>query len=105
MEANTMTARNAGFDRAQHHYKDLKRKFRTECQERADDCWLCFRPIDYSLEYPHPESFSVDHAVTVKARPELADDYHNFRPAHLVCNQMRGDEEPHLDIGEPSEVW
>ncbi|ALI26570.1 hypothetical protein XA26_27300 [Mycolicibacterium fortuitum] len=37
--------------------------------------------------------------------PELADDPVNFRPAHLVCNQMRGDDDPHIDIGTPSEDW
>ena len=67
-----MTARNAGFDRGQHHYKDAKRQFRAGCAAQQSDCWLCFRGIDYSLEYPHPESFSVDHAETVTAHPSWA---------------------------------
>lgn len=93
------------FDRSTHLHKQLKAGFRVECKDRDEECWLCFRRIDYSLEYPHPESFSVDHAMPTSTHPELGNDVNNFRPSHLVCNQMRGDEEPHLDIGEPSEVW
>lgn len=95
----------ATFRRDDHHYRDLKAEFRDECDDQQQPCWLCNRPINYSLEHPHPESFSVDHAKTVKEHPELGDDPLNFRPSHLVCNQRRGDEDPHIDIGEPSEAW
>lgn len=83
-----------GFDRTQHHYKQLKRDFRKDCEHHGLGCWLCPQPIDYTLKWPHPESFTVDHAKPVSKFPELADDPLNFRPAHLVCNQMRGTTTP-----------
>ncbi|CQD21596.1 hypothetical protein BN970_05062 [Mycolicibacterium conceptionense] len=95
----------AVFDRSQRHYKSAKAEFRRECEDLHAECWLCFEPINYSLPSGHPESFSVDHAKTVKDHPELGDDPANFRPSHLLCNQRRGDDEPHIDIGEPSEDW
>ncbi|MFD7247789.1 hypothetical protein ACFV6Y_38310 [Streptomyces massasporeus] len=102
---NARTPKAEPFDRENHRYKKLKAQFRKECEEDQADCWLCFDVINYSLPHEHPESFSVDHAKTVKEYPELAEDPLNFRPSHLICNQRRGDDEPHLDIGEPSEEW
>ncbi|SKW03344.1 hypothetical protein [Mycobacteroides abscessus] len=87
------------------HYQELKATFRKECEERGDVCWLDQRPIDYSLKAPHPDSFSVDHAVPVSEAPELALDPRNFRPSHLNCNIRRGDAEPNIAIGQPSETW
>lgn len=55
--------------------------------------------------YPHPYSFSLDHAITVKERPELALDPLNFRASHLDCNIARGTDDPKIDIGTPSELW
>lgn len=68
-------------------------------------CWLCGSDIDYRLAYPHPMSWSLDHAVTVKERPDLMMDTGNFRSSHHDCNQQRGTDDPKLDIGVPSEVW
>lgn len=93
------------FDRSQRAYKELIREFRSECEDLHAECWLCFEPINYSLPSGHPESFSADHAKTVADYPELAMDWLNLRPSHLVCNQQRGNDDPHIDIGEPSEEW
>lgn len=95
-------------------YRSQRAEFRTQCAKAPDEigtggkglrCWLCTRAIDYSLKYPHPESWSLDHAKTVKEAPELIMDIGNWRSSHLDCNQRRGTDEPFLDIGEPSEVW
>lgn len=90
-------------------YKKLKAAFRDKCEEDLLPCWIadCLRPIDYSLRSPHPESFSVDHAIPVSHRPDLAEDPENFRPSHLICNKERGTKDPNVvtDIGAPSEVW
>ncbi|CAN5758396.1 hypothetical protein BH09ACT7_BH09ACT7_18350 [soil metagenome] len=94
-----------GFDRSTRIHKGLKAAYRIDCTERQLGCWLCPQSIDYTLKWPHPESFSLDHALPVSTHPQLGDDILNFRPAHLICNQQRGDEEPHIDIGIPSEVW
>lgn len=88
-------------------YKKLKAEFRADCEDKGLPCWLpeCGQPIDYTLKAPHPDSFSVDHAIPVADRPDLAEDPANFRPAHLDCNKRRGTDAPTADIGTPSEDW
>ena len=93
------------FNRSDSRYIALIRHYRDECADEIAECWLCFTPINYSLPANHPESFSADHAKTVKDFPELAMDVLNLRPSHLICNQRRGDDDPHIDIGTPSEDW
>jgi hypothetical protein len=48
-------------------------------------CTLCAQPIDLSLAYPDPWSFSVDHTVAIA---EGGDPYEpkNLEPAHLIHN-------------------
>jgi hypothetical protein len=98
--------------RSSHAYQDAVARFRLECSiHRNEDgtvgarCWLDGDPIDYRLAYPHPLSFSTDHAIPVKEAPHLMLDPMNFRPSHLDCNCRRGTDEPALDLGTPSEVW
>lgn len=62
-------------------------------------------PIRYGYNCHHPESFSVDRALPVMSHPELADHPLNFRPSYVVSNHMRGDDEPHIDLSVPSEMW
>jgi len=61
-------------------------------------CVICHQPIDYSLEYPHPDSCSVQHIIARKVRPDLTWDPSNWGPGHLVCNQAAGPR-PVLDLG------
>ena len=72
---------------------------------KGEHCWLCGEPVDYRLRYPHPRSWTLDHAVPVKQDPSLMLNPSNFRSAHLECNYYRGSDEPPLDLGEPSEIW
>lgn len=98
----------SGSVRDTHEYKNAIKAHRAECQDKQLGCWLCppgQNAIDYTLKWPHPESFSTDHVLTVDEHPEAACDLLNMRPSHLICNQMRGSEPPHIDIGEPSEDW
>lgn len=97
--------------RSSHQYQKLRDDFRWAEQHRWIDgrmgapCWLCGGDVDYRLRHPHPYSWSLDHAITVKERPDLLMDVGNFRSAHLDCNSLRGTDEPGLDIGKPSEIW
>lgn len=98
--------------RSSHQYQDAVARFRFECEHHRNEdgttgarCWLDGDPIDYRLRSPHPLSWSCDHAIPVKERPDLMLDPNNFRPSHLDCNCRRGTDEPALDLGEPSEVW
>jgi 5-methylcytosine-specific restriction endonuclease McrA len=99
----TSTSRYAG--RSTHRYKTLRSEFRSRCKARNVACWLCGKTIDYSLPHTHPDSFNVDHAIPVSQRRDLAEDTRNLRAAHRVCNERRGNEEPVLNIGSPSESW
>lgn len=65
-----------------------------EVKRRSQICWICNDAIDMDLEFPHPESFSVDHLVPLSQLDEddprrVDPDY--CAPAHLSCNSSRQD--------------
>ena len=98
--------------RSTRRYRKLRAAFREECRTHVNPdgsvgapCWLDGLPINYSLPREHPESFNLDHAYPVSERPDLAEDPANFRPSHRHCNEERGDDEPFIQIGSPSEDW
>lgn len=98
--------------RSTRRYRTLRAQFREECRTHVNPdgsigahCWLDGKPIDYSLPRQHPEAFNLDHAYPVSTHPELAEDPANFRPAHRHCNEERGDNDPFIQIGSPSEDW
>jgi 5-methylcytosine-specific restriction endonuclease McrA len=68
-------------------------------------CWLCSQPIDYQLDWPDPQSFSVDHAQPLSTHPHLAEDPGNLRSAHLSCNSSRGAKAPRPALGVTSRDW
>jgi len=78
------------------------RKARLKLRAEQRDCWLCHRPIDYTLRYPHPWSFSADH---VKPRSQGSGETEHLEAAHLVCNQARGDRTPPPPPTHPSRNW
>jgi len=51
-------------------------------------CGLCGRPIDPSLQYPDPWSFSVDHIIPLSLDGD--DTGANAQAAHLHCNVSKG---------------
>lgn len=109
---HSINAQKARELRDSSEFKRLKAAFRAEgARQRNPDgsagapCWLCGSDIMWKLKYPHPSSWSLDHAITVKERPDLLMDPLNFRHAHLDCNMGRGSDEPNIDIGKPTESW
>ena len=51
-------------------------------------CQLCLQPIDLTLDYPNPMSYSIDHKI-----PRSLGGTHeqrNLQASHLVCNVRRG---------------
>jgi hypothetical protein len=69
-------------------------------------CCRCHQPIDYSLSYPDPRSFSADHfPYPLVTHPHLAEDPGNVDAAHLVCNQSRGKKRPRPPLGTTSRDW
>ena len=98
--------------RSDHRYKTMREQYRLECAVRrqpdgtkGDPCVICGEPVDYALQYPHPFSWTLEHLIPVKDRPELLLDKNNWGSAHHGCNSMRGPEELVADTGEPSELW
>lgn len=91
--------------RESRRYRKARAEFRAVCADQGLPCWLDGKPIDYSLPKDHPDSWSLDHALPVVDHPELAIDPANFRPAHLDCNKRRGNDEPFIRLGVPSESW
>jgi hypothetical protein len=72
---------------------------------KGQPCWLCGEAIDYRLKFPHPRSWSLDHAVPVSDNPALMLNHLNFRSAHLDCNNHRQTGAPPIEMGTPSEAW
>lgn len=67
--------------------RDRARK-RIASQVRAGEpCALCGQPIDLSIRYPDPMSFTVDHVVP--SSHGGTDHYEQLRPAHFRCNRTR----------------
>ena len=52
-------------------------------------CGICGNDIDYTLRYPHLESFVVDH-IHPRAKGG-SDDLDNKQAAHSKCNRAKSD--------------
>lgn len=70
----------------------LYRKNRAWLKAQGLPCAICGRPIDYSLRYPHPMSFEVDHKDPC-ARGGALYDRGNLQPAHRICNERKSDKQ------------
>ena len=67
-----------------------RRRVTRQVRARNEPCCICSQPIDYTLHWPNPLSFSVQHLKSRKARPDLTFDVSNCMAAHLNCNQSQG---------------
>src|SRR5690349_10907709 len=68
------------------------------------DCALCFEPIDYTLKYPDPMSFVVDHIIPLGKNPTperiaALDVISNKQAAHNTCNRAKWDHVEGEDLG------
>lgn len=65
------------------------RRLRDRLKASGAPCWVCGQPIDVTLPWWNPWSFSVDHIVPLVAggAPLAAE---NVASAHRRCNQLRG---------------
>ena len=63
-------------------------RFKRLAEMEQANCYICGLPIDYSLKYPNPWSFTVDHVVPIdRGGTSNAD---NLRAAHFRCNRIKG---------------
>ena len=67
-------------------------------------CWICRRPIDYSLRGTHPHAPSLDHLVPRFMGGELLDPA-NVAVCHFGCNSRRGAKQRAATIAAPSRAW
>ena len=67
-------------------------------------CWICRRPIDYSLRGTHPHAPSLDHLVPRFMGGELLDPA-NVAVCHFGCNARRGARQRAATIAAPSRAW
>ena len=82
------------------------RTLKANVRARREDCCRCWQPIDYNLDYPHPNAFSVDHYPhAFSTHPHLSEDPANLRAAHLRCNQSAGNHGVAAGLGSLSEQW
>lgn len=82
------------------------KRLRAEVRARREPCIRCGQPIDLTLRWPDPGSFTVDHYPhPLATHPHLAEEPTNLRGAHLACNQSAGMNGPGPGIGETSEEW
>lgn len=79
-------------------------RLKAEVKARRGPCCLCQQPIDYSLSWPDPGSFSVEHIKPWHDYPHLREDPANLAGAHLGCNTSKKRREP-AAMGETSEAW
>lgn len=67
--------------------RDRARRRVAQRVRAGEPCVFCGGPIELSLKYPHPMSFTVDHEVPTSLGGR--DDYELLRPAHNHCNRQR----------------
>lgn len=53
-------------------------------------CRLCFRPVDYTVDWKHDLAPTLDHKIARSLGG--SDDPENLRTAHRICNSLRGAE-------------
>lgn len=63
------------------------RKHRALIAATKPPCAICGQPIDYTIRYPHPDAYTLDHVVPV-ARGG-SDSLSNKQPAHNRCNKTK----------------
>lgn len=65
--------------------------FEEICERDQWSCYLCGKPVDKELDWPHTESASMDHVVPLsKGGPHVRD---NVRLTHLWCNLSKNAKE------------
>lgn len=56
-------------------------------RKRADTCWICGQPIDLTLDYRDPMSWTADHVQPLTKGGKLLGP---MKAAHRSCNAKRG---------------
>lgn len=87
-------------------YRKQRNAFRAQGVATNAPCWICRQPIDYSIEWPDPQAWELDHLYPRSTHPQHAEDPTNFRHSHKTCNAQRGNTLTLTDnLGTPSRHW
>lgn len=70
--------------------QDALRWVKAKGRRANTPCVICDQSINYSLEYPHPQSCSVQHVKPRSLFPQLTWVRSNWAPSHLDCNKGAG---------------
>lgn len=81
------------------------RRLRDIVKAQRRPCCICLQPIDYTLRYPDPQSFSVEHLKPQATHPHLAEQLANLDAAHLRCNTARRKQDTTPRLGQRSRYW
>jgi len=65
----------------------LRKKHRAIIAKAKPSCHICGKPIDYTLPYPDPGCFVVDHVVAIANGG--SDTIENKKAAHHACNSKK----------------
>jgi hypothetical protein len=69
-----------------HHTGAYQRARAALRAQERQPCVLCSEAIDYTLIYPHPESFAAEHVIAVRE----GGDHTSLAQSHLICQQRQG---------------
>ena len=75
-----------------------------DAAEADQPCWICRRPIDYTLDGRHPAGPTLDHLVPRAFGGQLLD-AGNCAVAHKSCNSSRGARQRNAVINPSSRRW
>jgi 5-methylcytosine-specific restriction endonuclease McrA len=78
--------------RSNHRRRD---RHRAHIARGKPPCAFCGEDIDYTLRFPHPDSYEVDHIIPIVQGG--ADHVDNLAPSHRRCNRAAGDKRPRHD--------
>ena len=67
----------------------IRDKHRAQIKRGHPACSICGQPIDYTLTWPEPGAFVVDHIVPINRGGE--DVLANKQAAHASCNRAKSD--------------
>ena len=81
------------------------RKLCKDVRARGSNCGECGQTIDYTLKWPDPGAFTVDHILSWHDHPHLREDPANLRACHFRCNGTKGKGKSKPGLGNISEEW